>query len=130
VQNINTPLEKLSRIVGQLDDTTMPLIDFDQLKEVCSHVTAQAEELALPRDDYIKRINGMVKAIAVCDRKQDHRQQAAETIDALPAMTTAELTACFRRISARFRDCFPASFGLLRSDTSAPFRKRDYQQYK
>ncbi len=111
-------IDYLSEVVSLLDDTTLPQIDFDELKArlltVHTQLTAQDElvaEYALLRDDCERRIAGMTKAIAAVDRKQDRMEEALALVDELPTLDSARLLQTYRRVTARFRDCFPGSFG-------------------
>lgn len=119
-----------------LDADGMSLIDFDELRDWIEQQLGRNEasetveaELNCLRDDYQKRIAGMIKAIAVADRKGDRYESALQLIEDLPSMTSAELTDCYRRTSARFRDMFPTSLGqyLTRSNKHNP---RDLSVYK
>lgn len=71
------------------------------------------EELQNLRSDYIVRIGGMIKAIAAASRRRDALAVAEEEVAALPKMTVMQLIERHRRVSARFRDAFPAGFGGL-----------------
>lgn len=108
-------LEDVARLI---DDTTMAQLDFDELKmrlpdigRKLSAVDELADEYALLRGDYEQRIAGMVKAIAAVDRKRDGWEEALGLVEQLPVLRSADLLATYRRIAARFRDCFPGSFG-------------------
>ncbi len=65
------------------------------------------------RTDYIARITGMIKAVAAASRRRNALALATEEVAALDKMTPDELIDTHRRVSARFRDAFPASFGGL-----------------
>jgi hypothetical protein len=128
-------IDYLSEVVNLIDEATLPQIDFDELKArlstVHSRLTAQDElatEYALLRDDCERRIAGMTKAIAVVDRKQDRMEEALALVDELPALDSARLLQTYRRVTARFRDCFPGSFGYCNQrerDTRSRVAARD-----
>ena len=106
----------LEQLIEQLDDESMSLIDFDELKlrlsELREKLTGHgemADELTALRQDYHQRIAGMVKAIAAVNRKRDCWQEAVAFVEGLPSLTAEELLEQYRRICARFRDCFPAA---------------------
>ena len=116
----------LRRTAAQLAPEEMSLIDFDKVRE---SITSAADlltagggdlaELAVIREDYEARIAGMLKAIAAVHRNRDRRDDAAEEALDLSMKSATELVACYRRTAARFRDSFPASFGLLQSGGTA-----------
>ena len=114
----NDDIDYLKEAVRFFDEATLPQIDFDELKvrlsTACDRLTAQEElaaEHALLRDDCERRIAGMTKAIAAVDRKRDRMEEALALVDELPAFDSAQLLQTYRRVAARFRDCFPGSFG-------------------
>jgi hypothetical protein len=109
----------LEEVVSVLDGSSISRIDFDELKQrllsVCDGLNAQEEmagEHALLREEYEQRIAGMIKAIAAVDRKRDRWEEALGLVEELPVMRSAQLLATYRRVAARFRDCFPGSFGV------------------
>lgn len=111
----------LEEVARAIDDTTLSCIDFDKLKQHLvvaadrlRSTTALAESQARLRDDYEKRIAGMIKAVAAVGRKRDGWEEAAALVDQLPTVTVDRLLEIYRRVSARFRDSFPGSFGLIR----------------
>ncbi len=114
------PLEFIRHAVACLDDTNLALLDFDTLRDhltsLVSHLD-QSEQAssqhALLRSDYEQRIAGMIKAIAAVDRKRGSVEDALARIDRLTALTTSELIAEYRRVSAAFRDSFPTTFHPL-----------------
>ena len=98
----------------------MARIDFDELRERLKLIGAQlaardelAEGHALLRQDCEQRIAGMIKAIAAVDRKRDGWSEAIAQAEELPTLAPARLLETYRRVAARFRDCFPGSFGAL-----------------
>ena len=125
----------LAEMVTLIDEATLPQIDFDELKARLSAVgdrlTAQDElaaEYALLRDDCERRIAGMTKAIAAVDRKRERMEEALALIDELPALGSARLLQTYRRVTARFRDSFPGSFGYRdqrERDTRSSVAARD-----
>lgn len=115
IKNDRAYLEDVARLI---DDTTMAQLDFDELKTrllaIGSKLTATdelADEYALLRGDYEQRIAGMVKAIAAVDRKHDVWEEALGLVEKLPVLRSADLLATYRQTAAKFRDCFPGSFG-------------------
>jgi hypothetical protein len=70
--------------------------------------------LELLRHDYVGRLSGMLKAIAAVDRRHATGSEILAQLEALPGCSTEQLIEQYRRVSARFRDTFPASFGMVR----------------
>ena len=104
-------------LLVQLNDEAMAMVDFDRLKVWLSEfgpaMVAQTESLAqlqLLREDYIGRIGGMVKAIGAADRSGNRVEEALAYVESLQQLDSAELIAQYRKVSACFRDTFPASF--------------------
>ncbi|MEW6050835.1 MAG: hypothetical protein AB1644_07220 [Candidatus Zixiibacteriota bacterium] len=120
-----------------LTEDRLSYIDFDQLRSwleqlgpVLDRIMASDEELRLLRQDYQGRIAGMLKAIAAADRKQSGLQSVLREAETLADLTSAQLIECYRRTSARFRDCFPTSFGLLIASATPTGREKRYAEYK
>lgn len=113
-------------LLKRLDDEKLSEIDFDLLKEwlaeimpVLKESAGLKEQLHLYREDCISRIGGMVKAIAVAEKHPDRLEEAITYVESLTELSANELINQYRKISAKFRDAFPASFGLaLKRNTS------------
>lgn len=117
MKNHNNDTEQLVAMLDKLRDENLTLIDFDQLtswleeqKQRLESMSSHKSELETLREDYVGRLSGMAKAIAVADRKQGAMAQSAELVAGLPRLSAVELIDCYRRVSARFRDMFPASY--------------------
>jgi len=129
--------EYIAHLIQTLSDESMSSIDFDHLKvrlgeigkELALHQDLQ-EQLQLLRDDYTQRIAGMIKAMAALERKTDAWGDALSLVDSLSSMGASELVDCYRRTAARFRDSFPASFGLLHQPRQCFTGSRDLSVYK
>lgn len=109
--------EYLARFVTCLDDEDLSSLDFDELRRHLTELVTQsktagelAEEHALLREDCQQRMAGMIKAIAAADRRGDSYQGALAVIEELPSLSARDLLRKYRRVSARFRDCFPTTF--------------------
>ena len=118
MENVKSEIAYLEGVVRDLDAASLARIDFDEVRIRLTRACAALESLgqlsanhALLRQDYEQRIAGMVKAVAAVDRKRDRWQEAAALIDELPALPAEKLIETYRRVAARFRDCFPGSFG-------------------
>jgi hypothetical protein len=134
LEKIKNDIDYLAEVVSLLDDAGLARIDFDELKErltkLADRLVAQdrlAAEYALLRDDCQGRIAGMTKAIAAVDRKQDRMAEALALVDELPTLDSARLLQTYRQVTARFRDCFPGSFGY-RHQTNREARSNTAKQ--
>jgi len=121
----------------QLTENNLSLIDFDELRRRLSQLASEtetseqvAEEYALLREDLQQRLAGMVKAIAAVDRQRDGYGTALAVIEELAALSASELLRQYRRVSARFRDCFPASFAGVRMTPSKSISKSQVSELK
>ena len=126
-----------TELLDQLSEDRLTLIDFDRLRqwlgEIGSILADQAErqqEAALLRDDYVARIAGMVKAIAAADNRTGRMEQALGYLETLSSMSEAELIEQYRRVSAAFRDTFPASFGSSLRGRKGSNRMKDPSVFK
>jgi hypothetical protein len=126
VEKDSTHGERARQFRSRLKAETMGEIDFDSLElwldeisPILSGCRKLTDELTLLRQDYEGRITGMVKALAAADRKGRSFEDALAEIDVLPRLSAHDLVACYRRTAARFRDTFPASYGI-----TTPYRSR------
>ena len=126
----------ISGFLTLLADDKVSLIDFDELKDRLTDIaaaldgaTSQAEQLQLLTEDYTQRIAGMLKAIAVVHRSRNESQQALEFIEQLPSLEPQDLVEAYRKVSARFRDAFPTSFGY-RPGRPASMRVKRAEDFK
>ena len=133
----NNHSEYIAQLLASLNDDKMSMIDFDHLRTWLAKLSGQlcseegcAGELKVLRDDYSQRIGGMVKAIAAVDRKRDSWPEALSLVESLDSMKAGDLVICYRKVTARFRDHFPASFGLLRDSQSHGQSREDLSVYK
>ena len=129
--------EFAAELQNKLNEEQLALIDFDRLKQWLAEIGVVLEtaekasaDLSLLRRDYIERISGMTKALAVADRKNGRLEDALAFVEVLDSLEAGELIGQYRRISACFRDAFPASLGLtggLQPDSS---RMKDLSVFK
>ncbi len=127
----------VTELLGQLSEDQLTLVDFDRLRqwlgEIGSVLAEQAERqqgAALLREDYVARIGGMVKAIAAANSGTDRLQQALAYLETLSTMSEAELVEQYRRVSAAFRDTFPASFASSLGGRKRSNRLKDPSVFK
>lgn len=122
MENDNDVSALVDGILKAISADEISLIDFDRLsadlnrvRDAFTEMSSADADLACLRQDYQQRVSGMIKAIAAVDRKRERGKEALEMIESLPGLNAAALVHCYRTVSARFRDCFPASLGLLRT---------------
>jgi len=137
LKNNNSSYNYFRDIAADIADEKLPEIDFDLLTTRLTEASRQlrevaetATELELLKTDYQTRISGMVKAIGAVDRKRGSLLSALESIDKLSELSAADLISSYRTTSARFRDCFPSSFGSLSLGSSAGVRFKDVADFK
>ena len=126
----------IDRFLALLADENLAQVDFDRLRERLREIAgaleqadAQTEQLRLLKEDYIRRTAGMLKAIAAVRRNGDETRQELEFIEQLPSLDATALLEAYRKVSARFRDAFPTSFGYAPSRTS-PNRVKRAEEFK
>lgn len=118
MENVKAEIAYLEGVVRLMDEAGMARIDFDELRERLQAIGVElaaldklAEGHTLLRQDCEQRIAGMIKAIAAVDRKRDNWNEAVAQVEELPTLAPAKLLEAYRRVAARFRDCFPGSLG-------------------
>ncbi len=124
----NSDLCYIDEICSALADESVAEIDFDKLREWLVQIGralpalfAARESAQILGDDLRSRIAGMLKAIVIADRGKSSADDTAELLDHLPSKSAAELIGLYRRTQARFRDTFPAGFGMI-TPRRAPFK--------
>ncbi len=118
MENIKNEIAYFESVVSLLDEASLARLDFDELQSrlraMCATLNGLAELAeghAVLRQDIEQRVAGMIKAVAAVDRKRERWEEAAALIDDLATQTPSRLLETHRRVAARFRDCFPGSFG-------------------
>lgn len=126
----------LTELVMQIDQEKMSTLDFGRLRDSlreAMELTDENErlnaEVTKLRQDYMARISGMEKAIAVAGRGEGRLGGALETIEAARDLPAEKLIALYCRTQARFRDAFPASFNALQG-LAGRGRKNKINEYK
>ncbi|UCG63158.1 MAG: hypothetical protein JSV52_07725 [Candidatus Zixiibacteriota bacterium] len=126
----------LNETVAKISGEELSTLDFDQLKDLLSEVVTLLDEvggtfegLKCLREDYIARISGMEKAIAIAGRASDGLSRALELTDALPTLSAGELIEQYNRTQAKFRDAFPTSYGILQKRQTGR-GKQNLSEYK
>ncbi len=120
MENHNKHSAYVKELVNSLTGDNISFIDFDRLKDwlvetapILTEVDQLREDIELMCQDYIGRIAGMTKAVAVVTRHPDGWESALAYLETLPSLSAGELIEQYRKTSARFRDTFPTTFGLL-----------------
>ena len=121
-------LAYIAELCTALAAESVALLDFDRLRLWLSELGAALpslyaarEEAAQLREDFHGRISGMLKAIAIAEKGKSAVDDALEIIDHLPDKSATELIGLYRRTQARFRDTFPAGYGMI-IPRRAPFQ--------
>jgi hypothetical protein len=127
----------VTELVAQLAEESLVEINLDVIKKTLeqsvdagSALKQLSEELSVLREDYISRIVGMTKALAVARQTEDALADATHLVEALPAMSAPQLVEQYRRTTAKFRDAFPASFGVLASSRRRADGRQRYSDFK
>lgn len=127
----------IAELTEALHGERLSLIDFDTLRKWLEELAPRLAErdrvlsdVVLLRTDAEARIGGMLKAIAAADQKRGSLEGALHELDSLPRLTVAELLECRERVAARFRDCFPTSYGPLSRSVMRGDRPVAYGDFK
>jgi len=133
-QNKNKSI--VSTIIKSLEDESIELIDFDNLRTVlgdmrktCDAHEKISAELAFIKGEYRNRIAGMLKAVMTCRHNEGDMQILSDLSGDVKDIDAGELVKLYGRVAARFRDSFPASFRYM----TYPDRfgsQKDWSQHK
>ncbi len=111
----------ITAMLSDLHEHEASYIDFDKLRDTLNSLNTRAEIESLKKQyncfysDYLCRIAGMAKAIAVCDRHTSTLEKTLEYLKTLDDLTAEELISEYNKMTTRFRSAFPASFGKMAS---------------
>ncbi|MDF1545616.1 MAG: hypothetical protein P1R58_11000 [bacterium] len=129
-------INSADKLIEKLSETDLSVLNLDDLtawmksaRQKLVELETARTETALLRQDYIERISGMAKAIAAVRQSHELSQETLEFIQQLPNMSASDLIANYRKLSARFRDSFPTSFGGPNKG-AARARNRQLGDYK
>lgn len=121
MKQINEYQNTLAQMIAVIDGENLAVLDFDSLKKTLVELGRLLEQsrqiqtdLSLLRQDYIGRIAGMEKAIAIAKHRDSSVDFALELTTELEKMSVAKLIQQYGKTQARFKDAFPTSFGFLR----------------
>jgi len=136
LEKSNTNKGYITEVIDLISGEEISLLDFDKLHKELMEITSTLDryeqamnELEVLRQDYIQRISGMAKAIAVAKRNNSSLGQVLDYIEQLSDLTAPELVEYYKKIQAKFHDAFPTSFGTLFSRFK-PVNQRDLEVYK
>jgi predicted DNA-binding protein (UPF0278 family) len=100
-------------------------LDFDRLAEALQSATAEVNtlsqlkgELQMLKEEYRKRILGMLKGILASRQDEDSMMLAASLSGDIEDFSAEQLIRQYSRVAARFRSAFPASFRYLNPGTN------------
>ena len=136
VQINNDDRAALKTALSDFKRNSIEMIDFDRLEELLGRLHDRldsdknlAAELDMIKDDYRKRIVGMLKAIIVCRPDKEDDRTAACLAGDIGDIDTGELVRLYPRVAARFRQCFPGSFRYM-GQSSAVTPNNDWMDHK
>jgi hypothetical protein len=137
LENIQEYFEAVAGIRRQLEDESISEIDFGEItgclktsESLVRRLSEAASGAETLRADYIGRIAGMVKAIAVVAPRKEACGAAVDYIETLGDMPAEGLVQEYQRVAARFRATFPSSFGLTSTATLHTAVGHDLSQFK
>lgn len=127
----------LTELVTALDSEQVSAIDFDRMRDWLRGLSGRlavheqtSRDLARLRQDAEARTGGMIKAIAAADQKRGNWETALREAESLPTLSVGELLEYRQRVAAKFRDCFPTSFGYLSRIATRGERPGAYGDFK
>jgi len=136
LEKSNTNKGYITEVIDLISGEKISLLDFDKLHKELKEITSMLDkyeqvtnEIEVLRQDYIQRISGMAKAIAVVKRNKNGLEQVLDFIEHLSELTAQELIEYYKKTQARFHDAFPTSFGMLFNHFQAA-NQRDWEVYK
>jgi hypothetical protein len=110
----------MKNALQNISDESVEFLDFDLLYSALDKSLAQLEkyssiasELELLKNDYRKRILGMLKANIALKSDDTDKTLAARLGDSANDFSSAELVKIYAGVASRFRNNFPASFKYL-----------------
>ncbi|MEA1980394.1 MAG: hypothetical protein U9N54_05410 [candidate division Zixibacteria bacterium] len=125
---------KIDDVLEMLDDNNLGTLDINQIKQTILLMkntiisnNSELEELNILRQDYIQRLSGMLKAIAAVSRNKEETEEILNLIESFEQMPAMKLISIYRKVSAKFRNAFPTSFGI--TNQYSP-KNKSYAEYK
>ena len=109
--------ETIESVGKALECEATELIDFDLLRKVLGDLSMIMEardkllgELDFIKEEYRRRIVGMLKANMACKSEADDMEMAGRVSGDISRIDASELVKLYARAAARFRANFPSSF--------------------
>lgn len=128
---------EIEKLLENLKNEAVELIDFDRAIEVLGQIkmalnehNSATEELSVLKQDYRRRIVGMLKAVMAGRAKESDAELAAALAEDDCTIESTDLIALYRKVSARFRDSFPASFKYVTGLRSSASRRNGWMDHK
>lgn len=126
--------EKINEVLEMLDDNNLAVLDLNLIKQTILNMKSsiesnetELEEFRLLRQDYIQRVSGMLKAIAALNRNKEETEEILNLIESFEQMPAEKLITIYRKVSAKFRNAFPTSFGIINQYQP---KNKSYAEYK
>ncbi|UCD18348.1 MAG: hypothetical protein JSV44_05405 [Candidatus Zixiibacteriota bacterium] len=127
--------DQIAAFLESLKDNAVELIDFDKLAGFLSHMQTlcgEHERVVLEmtelKNEYRGRIVGMLKAILACRHDPEDAELAAMLTDGRAELPASRLISMYKKVAARFRSHFPASFKYLAYEL--PQKSEKWQEHK
>ena len=128
---------EIEQLLESLKDEAIELIDFDRAIEVLGQIQTAlnehnhaTEELSVLKQDYRRRLVGMLKAVMVSRADERDTELAAALADEDCTIGSTDMIALYKKISARFRDSFPASFKYVMGLQGSASRRNGWMDHK
>lgn len=137
MEKINELRDYLKSTADSLSGEAIDEINFDRLIDSLNESAGHLDkienldnEYTQLRNDYIGRISGMIKAVAVTSKNEHSLEDSLTFIESLENQNSDELIKIYRRVQVKFQECFPASFGLLKRQNTTGMSDERINQYK
>jgi hypothetical protein len=124
----------LKDILGNLESERVELLDFDRLQDILQEFRSEVQELKAIRselkilkEDYRRRLSGMLKALLVCRYDAYETELAAKLADEPGDLSAEDLIRLYNNTAARFRQKFPSSFKYVAPNKNGAERWREYK---
>ncbi len=137
MNSTDTLKNEIVHLLKNLKSETIEAIDFDRVGEILEGLQSMlcrydkvVSELEHLKRDYRRRITGMLKAVMAGRTRDGDAELAAALADDNHVFDGAELTELHKKISARFRDCFPASFKYATGWAGVSYCRKNWMDHK
>jgi DNA-binding protein YbaB len=127
---------RIDSVCDSLSRESIELIDFDEVKSLLQQYQLSRKdmertqtELDYIKNEYRSRIYGMLKAVMACRHNAENAEILTSLSTELGEIESAALVKLYRRVTAKFRSCFPGSFKYL-TPLSTVNRKENWEEFK